>query len=84
MADALSVTGTDTINNGSQTAKFDDLIYGSAKVWCKFDGTGTIAIDDSYNVDSLTDNGTGDYDVNFTVDFATTNYAVSGYVNGGS
>ena len=31
-----------------------------------FDGTGTDAIRDAYNVDSITDNGVGDYTVNFT------------------
>ncbi len=36
------------------------------KAWVNFDGTGTVAIRASYNVSSITDNGTGDYTVNFT------------------
>jgi hypothetical protein len=39
---------------------------GIAKAWVNFNGTGTIAARDSENVSSLTDNGTGDYTVNFS------------------
>ena len=34
---------------------------GLAKAWLNFNGTGTVAITDSFNVASITDNGTGDY-----------------------
>ena len=46
--------------------------------WIQFNGTGTIAIADSYNVSSITDNGTGDYTVTWDTDFANDDYAVSG------
>jgi hypothetical protein len=36
------------------------------KAWVNFNGTSTVAIRASYNVSSITDNGTGDYTVNFT------------------
>jgi hypothetical protein len=45
------------------------------KAWVNFDGTGTVAIHASYNVSSITDNGTGDYTVNFTSALADANYA---------
>ena len=45
-----------------------------AKAWVNFNGTGTVAIKDSFNVSSITDNGTGDYDINFTSAFSNTNY----------
>lgn len=48
-----------------------------AKAWVNFDGTGTVSIRDSYNVTSITDNGTGDYTVNFTSDMANANYCVA-------
>jgi len=51
---------------------------GIAKSWVNFDGTGTIAIRDSENVASITDNGSGDYTVNFSNAFGAANYAVSG------
>lgn len=47
----------------------------AAKAWVNFNGTGTVSIRDSYNVSSITDNGTGDYTINFTVAFSTSAYA---------
>jgi len=43
-----------------------DLPQGVPKAWVNFNGTGTVAIRDSHNVDSITDNTTGDYTVNIT------------------
>ena len=43
-----------------------------------FNGTGTVAIRSSYNVSSITDNGNGDYTVNFTTALSDANYAISG------
>ena len=45
-----------------------------AKAWVNFDGTGTISIRGSFNVSSLTDNGTGNYTVNFTTAMTDVNY----------
>ena len=50
---------------------------GIAKAWVNFDGTGTIAARDSENVSSLTDNGTGDYTVNFSNAFGAADYTKS-------
>ena len=47
------------------------------RTWCRFKGTGTVAINDSFNCSSITDNGTGNYRVNFTNAFANSNYAFS-------
>jgi hypothetical protein len=56
------------------------------KAWVNFNGTGTVAIRDSHNVSSITDNGTGDYKVNFATSLNNTDYAVAtsfiGYVGG--
>jgi len=55
--------------------------YGSAAVgygcraWVNFNGTGTPAIRGSGNVSSITDNGAGDYTVNFTTAMPDANYA---------
>ena len=43
-----------------------------------FNGTGTVAINASLNVSSITDNGAGDYTVNFTTALSDANYAVAG------
>ena len=45
------------------------------KAWVNFNGTDTVAIRASYNVSSITDNGTGDYTVHFTTAMADPNYA---------
>ena len=47
-----------------------------ATAWVEFNGTGTIAINSSYNVSSLTDNSTGQYFVNFSNDMSNTVYPV--------
>lgn len=46
-----------------------------ARAWVNFNGTGTVAIRASGNVTSITDNGTGDYTVNFTTAMPDANYA---------
>jgi hypothetical protein len=50
----------------------------NALAWVNFNGTGTVAIRSSYNVSSITDNGTGDYTVNFATALSDANYAVVG------
>ena len=50
----------------------------TAKAWVNFNGTGTVAIRASGNVSSITDNGTGDYTVNFTTAMADANYNAVG------
>ena len=51
----------------------------AAKAWVNFNGTGTIATRDSFNVSSLTDNGGGDYSINFTNSFGNANYSMGGW-----
>lgn len=46
-----------------------------AKAWVNFNGTGTVAIRAAGNVSSITDNGTGDYTLNFTNALADANYS---------
>lgn len=50
---------------------------GVAKAWVNFTGTGTVTINASHNVSSITDNGTGDYTINFTTSFSSANYVPS-------
>lgn len=56
-------------------------VYG-CRAWVNFNGTGTVAIRASGNVSSITDNGTGDYTVNFTTAMPDANYAVAGITTG--
>jgi hypothetical protein len=66
---ANNITNT---TGGIPTVKGQKLI---PTAWVNFNGTGTVAIRDSENVSSITDNGTGHYSINFSVAMANTNYA---------
>ena len=52
-------------------------VYG-CRAWVNFNGTGTIAIRASGNVTSITDNGVGDYTINFTNAMPDANYSIVG------
>jgi hypothetical protein len=52
------------------------VVNGSAKAWVNFNGSGTVAIRDDLNLASLTDNGTGDYTLNFSNSMGNANYSV--------
>ena len=56
----------------------------TAKAWVNFNGTGTVAIRQSGNVSSVTDNTTGDYTLSFTSAFVDDSYASSGTGGGTS
>ena len=56
----------------------------TAKAWTQFTGTGTVAIDDSHNVSSITDLGEGKYQLNFANNMANANYAMFTASNGHS
>ena len=47
----------------------------AARAWVNFNGTGTVAIRASGNVSSVTDNGVGNYTINFTTDMEDANYS---------
>ena len=85
-ADAIYFT-----EGGVQCAAFDSSAnfqfnsgYGSVataygcRAWVNFNGTGVVAIRASGNVSSITDNGTGDYTVNFTTALPDANYSIVG------
>jgi hypothetical protein len=67
-----------TINDDTGVLATQNGMTGIAKAWVYFNGTGTPAINGSFNVSSITDNGTGDYTVNFTTAMPNANYSVSG------
>ena len=70
---------------GGFTGVLDPVVTGQhlAKAWVNFKGDGTVAIRNSFNVGSITDNATGDYYVNFTTSMDNTDYAVA-TASGGS
>ena len=46
------------------------------RAWVNFNGTGTVAIRDDFNVSSITDHGTGQYTINFSNSMPDANYAM--------
>jgi len=76
----MSTLRVSTLANqgGTQSTAIENAINGSAKAWVNFNGTGTVAVRASYNVSSITDNGNGDYTVNFTNAMPDVNYSVVG------
>ena len=66
----------DTSGNNSSTPS--EVANGRAKAWVNFNGTGTVAIRDDYNVSSITDGGTGLFTINFTSALSSSNYAAVG------
>ena len=64
--------------------KLPDMLSGSAKAWLNLDGTGTIAISDSFNIASVSDGGTGQYAVSFTNNMSNSSYVASGSTTAGS
>jgi hypothetical protein len=76
---APAVAGTTTLTLPATTGTvLADTTVGVCRAWVNFNGTGTVAIRASFNVTSITDNGTGDYTVNFTTAMTDANYAWSG------
>jgi hypothetical protein len=69
----LGVTGDLSFNSGYGSSA---VAYG-CRAWVNFNGTGTVAIRASGNVSSITDNGVGDYTVNFTTAMPDANYCFS-------
>ena len=69
-ADVAATTLSINAGYGSNAAA-----YG-CRAWVNFNGSGTVAIRDSANVSSITDNGVGDYTVNFTTAMVDANYSV--------
>jgi hypothetical protein len=85
VADQLEAASTSTLVLKNGVANTPPTIQDSAgtqigtfcRAWVNFNGTGTVAIRASFNVSSITDNGNGDYTVNFTTAMPDVNYAWS-------
>jgi hypothetical protein len=79
-------TGTVILSDASANLQFNSG-YGSVataygcRAWVNFNGTGTPAIRASGNLSSITDNGIGDYTLNFTNAMPDANYSAGGSVN---
>ena len=72
--------GTILAEDGTTTTEpsIPALDQRMAKAWVNFDGTGSVTIRDSYNVSSVTDEGTGEYTINFATAMTNVNYGIAG------
>ena len=70
----MSTLSVSNITDGTDTVGTSYVVNGSAKAWVNFNGSGTIATRDSFNVSTLTDEGTGDYTNSFTSAMSSGDY----------
>jgi hypothetical protein len=83
IADKVQAASTSTLEIMNGVASAPPRIEDSAgteigtfcRAWVNFNGTGTVAIRSSFNVTSITDNGVGDYTINFTTAMPDANYS---------
>jgi hypothetical protein len=64
--------------SGNNSVATSVVFNGSAKAWVNFNGAGTVAIRDSYNISSLTDSDVGIYTLSWSSNFANDDYANAG------
>lgn len=79
-----TISGTTTFGTATMAQPSGGAPLYSARAWINFDGTGTVSIRGSGNVTSITDNGTGDYTVNFTTALPDANYAATVSIGDGT
>lgn len=77
----LDVAGTVKATSFSGDGSTLTGISNPIKAWVNFNGTGVVAIRDSLNVSSITDNGTGKYSVAFVTNLTDVNFAATATVS---
>ena len=80
--DTLQTSGQ--ITGTAKSVDTDFVVNGSAKAWVNFNGTGTIATRETFNVSSLNDDNTGRYTVSFTNNMEDANFVPHASANGRS
>ena len=85
MASELKVdkfTGVTTAGSilvtGEGNSTTTNLQQGLCKAWCSFTSISTTALSDSFNLGSITDNGTGDTSLTISSAFGNINYTYAG------
>ena len=74
-----ATAGTNTTQIATTAFVTAAIPTNNVKAWVNFNGTGTVSIRGSANITSITDNGTGNYTLNFTTALADANYAAAGF-----
>jgi hypothetical protein len=73
----MSTLVAQTISNGTVSTSSENVIRGSARAWVNYNQV-TSTINGSYNVSSVTNNGTGDFTINYTNALPNANYSWAG------
>ena len=76
----MSEVRATTISDAAGTGPIALTKQSAAKAWARYDGV-TPALNESFNVSSLSDDGTGDQTLTFTNAMSSTNFAFSGHSN---
>lgn len=74
---------TATVSGSAPSTPTTNVLYTDSllRAWIRFNGTGTPAIAADFNVSSITDNGAGDYTLNFATNMPSANFVVTGGAN---
>jgi hypothetical protein len=76
-----TLTTSDSVKSGTEKSIDTSYIFnGVAKAWMSLNGSGTIALHDSFNTTTTTDNGNGDYTQTYTNAMNNDDYSVVGSV----
>ena len=74
-----TLTTSDQVNTGTEKSLDTSYIFnGTLKSWLNMNGQSTIAINDSFNMASITDNGTGSYGATVSNAMSNTYYVAAG------
>ena len=78
----MSTLKVNTIQNtsGGSSSTPDQIEQGRAKVWVNFNQSGTLSERSSFGVSSISDQGVGRTRINFSTNFADTNYCIVGAI----
>ena len=71
----IRIKNTSVYESDGGTSVTQNVVQGLVKAWSRFNGTGTVALDDSFNIASISDSGTGHYALNYTNNMSNDNYA---------
>lgn len=83
---AYGTLAVDTLNSSTGVLASQNGMTGIAKAWVNFQGgNGNTAgvINGSFNVSSITVNGTGQFTINFTTAMPSANFVATGLINDG-
>ena len=73
----IRIKNTSVYESDGGTSVTQNLVQSLGKAWALLDGTGTIALQDSFNIGAVSDSGTGDYIFTVSNPFGTANYSVT-------